>query len=147
MIDLSEEDTKTREPRQIYFNSVPELKDVFVEAARKRKPDQELIFTKPDGKPIPKWYMERLLRKACHKAGIGPYRFHELRHTFSTNMSKAGVKDAVVMKLTGHKTLAMFLRYSRHLDKEQGDNAMKLLDNYLSGNHEKAENQKEKQEK
>jgi integrase len=144
MIDLTEEDTKTREPRHIYFNSVPELKDVFVEAARKRNPDQELVFTKPGGSQVPKWYMERLFRKACVKAGVGPYRFHDLRHTFNTNMSKAGVKDAVVMKLTGHKTLAMFLRYS-HLDKEQGENAMKLLDNYLSGNQ--AESQKEKQEK
>jgi integrase len=54
VIDLSEEDTKTREPRQIYFNSVPELKDVFVEAARKKSPDQELVFTKPDGNPVPK---------------------------------------------------------------------------------------------
>ena len=145
VIDLTQEDTKTREPRHIYFNSVPELKDVFVEAARKRNPDQELVLTKPDGNPIPKWYMERLLRKACDKAGVGQYRFHDLRHTFNTNMSKAGVKDVVVMKLTGHKTLAMFLRYS-HLDKEQGENAMKLLDNYLSG--EQARNPKKgKQEK
>jgi integrase len=145
VIDLSEKHTKTREPRHIYFNSVPELKDVFVGAARKMAPDQKLVFTKPDGSPVPKWYIERLLNKACKKAGVGPFRFHDLRHTFNTNMSKAGVKDAVVMKLTGHKTLAMFLRYS-HLDKEQGENAMKLLCNYLSG--EQAKNpKKEKQEK
>jgi integrase len=51
------------------------------------------------------------------EACVRPYRLHDLRHTFNTNMSKAGVKDAVVMKLTGHKTLEMFLRYS-HLDRE-----------------------------
>ena len=34
------------------------------------------------------------------------------------------------MKLTGHKTLAMFLRYS-HLDKEQSEDAMQKLDGFL----------------
>jgi len=62
--------------------------------------------------------MERLLKRACKDAGVGPYRFHDLRHTFNTNMSKAGVAQAVTMKLTGHKTLAMYLRYS-HLDKSR----------------------------
>jgi hypothetical protein len=35
------------------------------------------------------------------------------------------------MKLTGHKTYEMFLRYS-HLDKEQGENAMEKLNGFLS---------------
>ena len=38
-------------------------------------------------------------------------------------MSKAGVNQVTTMKITGHKTNAMFLRYS-HLDKEQGEGAM-----------------------
>jgi hypothetical protein len=45
-------------------------------------------------------------------------------------MSKAGVKDAVVMKLTGHKTLAMFLGYS-HLDREQGLKITTSIDRYV----------------
>jgi len=64
-IDLTEEDVKTDEPRRIYFGSVPELKHVFVEAARNRTPVQSLVFTKPDGKPAPKWYIQRLFKKAC----------------------------------------------------------------------------------
>ena len=35
------------------------------------------------------------------------------------------------MKLTGHKTNAMFLRYS-HIDKEQGEGAMEKLNGLLS---------------
>ena len=45
-------------------------------------------------------------------------------------MSKAGVDQAVTMKLTGHKTNAMFLRYS-HLDREQGEGAMKKLNGFI----------------
>jgi integrase len=145
LIDLSEEDTKTDEPRHIFFNSVPELKNVFVKAFRDRKTGTDLVFTKQDGSPIPKWYMQRLYKKACADANVGPYRFHDLRHTFNTNMSKAGVKDAVVMKLTGHKTLAMFLRYS-HLDREQGEDAMMRLDRFLSGRKEQTISKNKEQE-
>ncbi|OEU62625.1 MAG: hypothetical protein BBJ57_01650 [Desulfobacterales bacterium PC51MH44] len=130
-IDLTPDDTKTEEPRRIYFNSIKILKNIFVEAAKKRKPGQNFVFTKPDGNPVPKWYIQRLLKKACQSAGVDPYRLHDLRHTFNTNMTKAGVDQVTTMKLTGHKTYAMFLRYS-HLDKEQGENAMDKLNGFLS---------------
>jgi len=129
-IDLTPEDTKTEEPRRIYFNSIPGLKEVFIRAEKGRKNIQNLVFTKPDGNPVPKWYMERLFKKACVETEVGPYRFHDLRHTFNTNMLKAGVSQTVIMKLTGHKTNAMFLRYS-HLDREQGEAAMTKLDGLL----------------
>ena len=45
-------------------------------------------------------------------------------------MTKAGVNQAVIMKLTGHKTDAKFVRYS-HLDKEQGEGAMEKLNVFL----------------
>ena len=55
------------------------------------------------------------------------------------------VKDAIVMKLTGHKTLTMFLRYS-HLDREQGEDAMKRLGRFLSGKKKQAENRKKEEQ-
>ena len=129
-IDLTPDDTKTEEPRRIYFNSLPELRDVFIEAERRKRPGQNFVFAKPNGDPTPKWYMERLFKKACVETEVGPYRFHDLRHTFNTNMLKAGVSQTVIMKLTGHKTNAMFLRYS-HIDREQGEAAMTKLDGLL----------------
>jgi integrase len=132
-IDLTSEDTKTSEPRKIYFNSIPKLKNVFVGARNRRKKGQPLVFTTPDGKSISnKWYLQRVLKRACKQTGLGPYRLHDLRHTFNTNMVKAGVEKVVVMKLTGHKTFAMFARYS-HLDREQGEAAMKKLEGFLAG--------------
>jgi integrase len=76
--------------------------------------------------PVPKWYIQRLLKKACQKASVGPYRLHDFRHTFNTNMTKAGVDQVITMKLTGHKTYEMFLRYS-HLDKAQSEEARKWI--------------------
>jgi integrase len=130
IIELTEDDTKTSEPRQIFFNSVPELKKVIIHAQKVSRPGQELVFSKSDGEPVPKWYMERLFKKACIKAGVGPYRFHDLRHTFNTNMLKAGVSQKVIMKLTGHKTDAMFSRYT-HLDEDLGTDAMQKLVSFM----------------
>jgi integrase len=136
-VDLTPDDTKTDEPRRIYFNSIKELKDVFIEADRKKKAGQKLVFTKEDGSPVPKWYIRDLLIDACNKVNVGPYRLHDLRHTFNTNMRKAGVDQVVIMKITGHKTNKMFLRYS-HIDKEQGERAMEKLNGLLSSKNGKA---------
>lgn len=130
-IDLTEADTKTDEPRRIYFSSIRQLKDVFVRAEREKKPKQKLVFTKTDGKAICKWTIQKQIKKICLNSGIGPYRLHDLRHTFNTNMLKAGVNQVIIMKLTGHKTNKMFTRYS-HIDKEQGEAAMGKLDAFLA---------------
>ena len=42
------------------------------------------------------------------------------------------------MKMTGHKTFAMFARYS-HLDREQGEAAMGKLDKLLTGKKSQAQ--------
>ncbi|SLM30766.1 putative Integrase family protein [Desulfamplus magnetovallimortis] len=130
-IDLTPEDTKTEEHRRIYFNSIPELKNVITAAMNGHRNGNNYVFTKPDGSQVPKWYIQRLFKKACKKAGVPDYRIHDLRHSFNTNMLKAGVSQTVIMKLTGHKTNEMFLRYS-HLDKEQGEAAMGKLDQFLT---------------
>ena len=41
----------------------------------------------------------------------GGFVFHDLRHTFNTNMRKAGVPESVIMAITGHSTREMFDRY------------------------------------
>jgi hypothetical protein len=46
-------------------------------------------------------------------------------------MRKAGVDQVVIMRLTGHKTNEMFLRYS-HIDQEQSEGAMVKLNGFLS---------------
>ena len=129
-IDLTSTDTKTNEARRIYFSSIKMLEDVFVQAAEKRHKRQRLVFTKEDGSQVPKNYLFKLFQNACEEAGVGPYRLHDLRHTFNTNMLKAGVDQTTTMKLTGHKTNSMFIRYS-HIDKEMGEVAMGKLDGFL----------------
>jgi len=59
------------------------------------------------------------LRNACKEAGViygrnkrDGFTFHDLRHTFNTNMRKAGVPESVIMEITGHSTREMFDRYN-----------------------------------
>ncbi len=47
----------------------------------------------------------------------GGFVFHDLRHTFNSNMRKASVVDSVIMEMTGHSTREMFDRYNT-IDKE-----------------------------
>ena len=84
------------------------------------------------GKPLKA--IGKALKNACEEAKI-PYgrktengfTFHDLRHTFNTNMRKAGVDESVIMAITGHSTREMFDRYNT-VDQEDTRNAVNKLE-------------------
>jgi integrase len=61
---------------------------------------------------------------------IEDFRFHDLRHTFNTNMRKAGVDRSVIMKITGHNTMSMFERYNT-VDGNDAVEAGRRLDEFI----------------
>ncbi len=130
-IDLTEESTKTGEPRRIPFKSLPILGETFRKLEKVKSIEHGNVFLWK-GKPIHPQQVSRCFRKACNDTDVKPYRFHDLRHTFNTNMQKAGVDRVRIMKLTGHKTMNMFLRYS-HIDEDGANDAMAKLNNFLCG--------------
>ena len=58
--------------------------------------------------------------KACHKLGLGVYEkllykgltIHDLRRSAARNLIRSGVSRGVAMRITGHKTEAVFERYN-----------------------------------
>jgi len=52
------------------------------------------------------------LKKACQRAKIEDFRFHDLLHTFNTIMGKAGVPKSIIMYMTGHKISVIFDKYN-----------------------------------
>lgn len=71
------------------------------------------------------------LARALEETGIKDFRFHDLRHTWTTNARKASVDRTVIMKLTGHKTLSMFTRCNS-VDEDDAKQALKMMDTYLA---------------
>lgn len=124
-IDLKAEDTKTSEPRRIYMNQV--VREIIREAGRVRSLAHDFVFT-DRGKRIKT--ISDGFKSAVKRAGLGDFKFHDLRHTFVTNARKAGIAQSVIMKMTGHKTAVMFRRYNT-VDDDDLIGAMNSLSGYL----------------
>ncbi|MCZ6512937.1 MAG: site-specific integrase, partial [Nitrospinae bacterium] len=71
--------------------------------------------------------VKRSFHSALRKAGIKHLTFHDLRHTFASQLVMKGVDIATIKELLGHKTLTMTLRYA-HLAPSHKVSAVELLD-------------------
>lgn len=111
VIRLAAAETKDREDRTIPICDA--LYDILTSIPRAVHDNHLFLF---GGKPVKD--IRTVLTRACRDAGI-PYGrgakdgfvFHDTRHSFNTNMRKSGVPESVIMKITGHSTREMFLRY------------------------------------
>jgi integrase len=124
MIRLPPERTKTKEPKNVYLNErCYEALRKLVEAA---PPGAVHVFINPK---TGRRYVDtrKSFKTACRKAGIEGTWVHDLRRTFATNARRAGVPESVVMKMTGHKTRAVFDRYNIVSDDDVKA-GMKLLE-------------------
>jgi integrase len=65
--------------------------------------------------------------RACRKAGIQNFTWHDLRHSFASRLIMAGVGLRTVQELMGHKTIGMTCRYA-HLAPETQLAAVQQLD-------------------
>jgi integrase len=114
-------DTKMSEPREIPVND--DLATMFKEIRRDKGLASPYVFTW-GGKKIKS--VSYGLNAACRRAGIANFRFHDLRHTFASQLVIRGASLKEVQELLGHKTMTMTLRYA-HLAQEQKKVAVNLL--------------------
>lgn len=108
--------TKNNEGRTFPFRALPALAEL-IEAQH----EQTRAIEREMGCIIP-WVFHRRGRQiisfrgawdaACDRAGVPAALFHDLRRTAVRNLEKAGVPRSVAMKLTGHKTEAVYRRYA-----------------------------------
>jgi integrase len=77
--------------------------------------------------------------KACMKAGIENFRFHDLRHTAASHMVMAGVDLKTVGDILGHRSITMTERYS-HLTPEHKRKAVNLLPDWSAGEDDRSQN-------
>lgn len=130
IISLEASETKDREARKIPICQA--LYDIL-ESIPKAIHDNHVFLFK--GKPIKD--IRTALTRACRDAGI-PYGrgtkdgfvFHDTRHCFNTNMRRSGVQESVIMKITGHSTREMFLRYDT-VDSNDTKKAVDQMEGFL----------------
>jgi len=65
--------------------------------------------------------------RACKRAGIEDFRFHDLRHTTGSWLAMSGKDICTSAKILGHKDLRMSARYS-HLSAQYLADAVRSLD-------------------
>ena len=112
--------TKNNEKREIPMNDAVRTALIKV----RKHSNSPYIFCGEDGKPF---HDNRTsFFTALRKSDIIKFRFHDLRHTFASQLVMSGVDLNTVRELLGHKSLEMTLRYA-HLSPDHKKRAVDIL--------------------
>jgi integrase len=81
-----------------------------------------LVFCKADGSAYNLDDLHRLLKRAQRRAVLRQLRWHDLRHSYASNLVASGTPLNQVMMWMGHSTIQMTMRYA-HLSPNERDAA------------------------
>ncbi len=86
----------------------------LLEARLSPKVVRAYIFVNEDGQPYSEETIKRYFTTAKALAGITRrFRFHDLRHTFASDLGSQGVSDLLIAKALGHTSTDMTRRYAK----------------------------------
>jgi integrase len=114
-------------PKSGHERTVP-LSSDLADALRAVRHDRStLVFCNEDGAPLSIWQLHDRLGVALRRAGLRRIRWHDLRHTFASQLVTAGVPLMHVQRWLGHSSIEMTIRYA-HLAPGEGDALIHVLD-------------------
>lgn len=125
LIRLRGDQTKNKQPRvlPIYGDMRRWLERQFATAPA----NCPWVFHGAHGRPVDNhlygW------KEACERAGLSGLLFHDLRRSAVRNMKRAGIQDVEAMRISGHRTRAIFDRYNI-VDEADLVSAGKRLEEY-----------------
>ena len=99
--------------------------------ARISQPQSDHVFCRIDGTPIKSF--SRAWQASMKEAGIEGFHFHDLRHTFASNLLLSGASLKDVKEMIGHKDISMTDRYSHLTLTHKLHQQQKLADHYMNG--------------
>jgi integrase len=85
------------------------------------------VFCNTDGSALKIDQLHERLWSACRRAGIREIRWHDLRHTFASQLAMKNVPIPQLQQWLGHSTINMTMRYA-HLAPGAGAHFIKALD-------------------
>jgi integrase len=77
--------------------------------------DNDLVFSKFDGKPYPPDGISHAWMKAIRRFGMNGIRLHDTRHTHASIMLKQGVHPKIVQERLGHASISTTLDLYSHV--------------------------------
>ncbi len=83
-----------------------------LKAMKLRQLKSQLVFCRPDGSPLKIDQLHERLWGALRRAGLRRIRWHDLRHTFASQLIMKNVPLLQVQAWMGHSTIAMTMRYA-----------------------------------
>ncbi len=118
-IDFIEEFVIIKNTKNNNIHNVPMNKRVkkILFNRKCKKINNKYVFCHDDGTNIKS--IRGGFDRAVEDAGIDDFRFHDLRHTFASNLVKNNVNLLVVKKLLDHSTISMTIRYSHLAPNDQ----------------------------
>lgn len=86
------------------------------------------IFLKENGEIFDKDLINKVFKRYCRRAGLDKrYRFHTLRHTFTSQLAINGVSLYFIQKMVGHQSIETTAHIYAQLQFEPILNAVKQL--------------------
>jgi integrase len=132
VVRLDPGETKNDDARTVYLDD--ELKEILSRLWEARKESNRIlpyVFMNRKGDDRVKQF-NKSWEKACKDAGIGDRLFHDFRRTAVRNMVRAGIPEAIAMKISGHRSRSVFERYNIVSDRDLQMAARKHQDYLLS---------------
>lgn len=93
----------------------------------------DTVFCRLNGTPLKRF--DSAWRRICKIAGIDNFHYHDLRHTFCSNLLLSGSDLKDVKEMIGHSDIAMTDRYSHITNLHKHHRQNKLAEHYANGNY------------
>lgn len=92
------------------------------------------VFGRLNGTPLKRF--DSAWRRICKIASIDDFHYHDLRHTFCSNLLLSGSDLKDVKEMIGHSDIAMTDRYSHITNLHKYYRQNKLAEHYANGNNQ-----------